>query len=116
VPFGEYDSTRYLYPNKTAEYLAAGLPVLSGWMPDVERYFGKIIWIAKSKSDYIAMAEEALSKIHHRRRKLGLEYAKAHSWAKMAASVYGHYAKAYRKARRTNRAQPQSKQRLALAA
>jgi len=42
MPFAMNDSTRYISPTKTPEYLAAGLPVVSTPIRDVERQYGEL--------------------------------------------------------------------------
>ncbi len=42
MPFADNESTRYISPTKTPEYLAAGLPVVSTPVKDVVRQYGKL--------------------------------------------------------------------------
>jgi UDP-galactopyranose mutase len=67
MPFATNESTRFISPTKTPEYLAAGRPVVSTCIADVERQYGKLgaVRIAHSVSEFIAAAESALAQPHH---------------------------------------------------
>jgi UDP-galactopyranose mutase len=62
MPFARNDATRFISPTKTPEYLAAGRPVVSTPIVDVERHYGhvKAVWIAATPSAFAAAIEEAL--------------------------------------------------------
>jgi UDP-galactopyranose mutase len=61
--FARNDSTRFISPTKTPEYLAAGKPVISTSIRDVERPYGELslVSIADSPADFIQAAEEILT-------------------------------------------------------
>jgi UDP-galactopyranose mutase len=63
LPFARNDSTRFISPTKTPEYLAAGLPVISTSIRDVVRPYGDagLVHIADHPVDFIAAAEKALA-------------------------------------------------------
>lgn len=62
LPFAHNDSTRFVSPTKTPEYLAAGLPVVSTSIRDVVRPYGDegLVHIADEPGDFIASIEKAL--------------------------------------------------------
>lgn len=64
MPFAHNDSTRYISPTKTPEYLAAGRPVVSTSIRDVVRVYGKqsLVAIADSPEDFAAEIERTLSR------------------------------------------------------
>ncbi|MEP6596258.1 MAG: glycosyltransferase family 1 protein [Ginsengibacter sp.] len=64
IPFLLNDSTKYISPTKTPEYLAAGRPVISTSIKDVvEPYaINGLVHIADSASDFIKAAEIELGK------------------------------------------------------
>lgn len=64
MPFAINDSTRFISPTKTPEYLAAGLPVVSSAITDVERHFGQLdaVHVAPSHAAFIAACGEALAR------------------------------------------------------
>jgi UDP-galactopyranose mutase len=62
LPFAINDSTRFISPTKTPEYLAAGKPVVSTPIRDVVRPYGKmnLVSIAEGHSDFIKAIETIL--------------------------------------------------------
>jgi glycosyltransferase involved in cell wall biosynthesis len=62
LPFARNDSTRFISPTKTPEYLAAGKPVVSTSITDVVRPYGRegLAWIADSAGEFAAAIDEAL--------------------------------------------------------
>jgi UDP-galactopyranose mutase len=61
--FARNESTRFISPTKTPEYLAAGKPVISTSIRDVVRPYGELglVQIADSPDDFIPAAERALA-------------------------------------------------------
>jgi UDP-galactopyranose mutase len=62
LPFARNDSTRFISPTKTPEYLAAGKPVVSTSITDVIKPYGRegLAWIADSAGEFAAAVDEAL--------------------------------------------------------
>ncbi|HYI95113.1 MAG TPA: glycosyltransferase family 1 protein [Bryobacteraceae bacterium] len=62
LPFAHNDSTRFISPTKTPEYLAAGKPVVSTSITDVVRPYGvqRMVRIADNAEDFIREIELAL--------------------------------------------------------
>jgi UDP-galactopyranose mutase len=62
LPFAKNDSTKFISPTKTPEYLAAGRPVVSTSVRDVVRPYGeqRLVQIADTPADFIAAIEKAL--------------------------------------------------------
>lgn len=56
MPFALNDSTRFISPTKTPEFLAAGLPVVSSAVPDVVRDYGLPGLVSITDPDGIAAA------------------------------------------------------------
>jgi UDP-galactopyranose mutase len=65
--FARNDSTRFISPTKTPEYLAAGKPVISTSIRDVVRPYGeqKLVEIADTPDEFIYAAEKILSTSDH---------------------------------------------------
>ncbi|HLM03419.1 MAG TPA: glycosyltransferase, partial [Pyrinomonadaceae bacterium] len=63
MPFALNDSTRFISPTKTPEYLAAGKPVVSTAIRDVVRPYGEqnLVAIAKNADEFIEAAERAMN-------------------------------------------------------
>lgn len=62
LPFARNESTRYISPTKTPEYLAAGRPVVATSVRDVVRPYGErqLVRIADTPETFVAAAESAL--------------------------------------------------------
>jgi UDP-galactopyranose mutase len=62
LPFAKNDSTKFISPTKTPEYLAAGRPVVSTSVRDVVRPYGEqqLVYIADAPADFIVAIEKAL--------------------------------------------------------
>ena len=63
MPFAINDSTKFISPTKTPEYLAGGRPVVSTPITDVIRHYGDLdgVFIAGSPEDFVAACEQALA-------------------------------------------------------
>jgi glycosyltransferase involved in cell wall biosynthesis len=64
IPFAMNESTKFISPTKTPEYLAAGKPVISTPIRDVVKPYGenKLVHIVKNADEFIQAAEKELSK------------------------------------------------------
>lgn len=62
LPFARNDSTRFISPTKTPEYLAASKPVVSTSIRDVIRPYGQegLVRIADTVAEFVAAAEAAM--------------------------------------------------------
>lgn len=63
LPFALNESTRFISPTKTPEYLSAGLPVISTPIQDVVTSYGRYsqVWIADSATAFEQAIERALA-------------------------------------------------------
>jgi UDP-galactopyranose mutase len=57
MPFALNESTRYISPTKTPEYLAAGKPVISTPILDVVKQYSNVVHFANSAEEFIKVAE-----------------------------------------------------------
>ncbi|MEG4284169.1 glycosyltransferase family 1 protein [Microcoleus sp. A006_D1] len=62
LPFAINESTKFISPTKTPEYLAAGKPVISTPIRDVVRPYGEngLVRIASNVAEFVAAAEEIM--------------------------------------------------------
>jgi UDP-galactopyranose mutase len=62
LPFARNESTRFISPTKTPEYLAAGRPVVSTSIRDVVSPYGDegLVWIADQPKDFAHACEQAM--------------------------------------------------------
>ena len=63
MPFAINESTKFISPTKTPEYLAGGRPVVSTPSTDVIRHYGDLdgVFIAGRPEDFVAACEQALA-------------------------------------------------------
>jgi UDP-galactopyranose mutase len=63
MPFAMNESTQFISPTKTPEYLAGGKPVVSTPVRDVVRHYGKLeaVGIASSPQEFVAECERMLA-------------------------------------------------------
>lgn len=94
MPFARNDSTRFISPTKTPEYLASGRPVVSTSIRDVVEPYGRegLVAIADAPADFVAAACGALGPT---RRAEWLQRVDAflsrgswdHTWAQMESLI-----------------------------
>src|SRR3954451_9950948 len=67
MPFAMNESTQFISPTKTPEYLAGGKPVVSTPIKDVVRHYGQLegVKIAGTPEEFVAACEEALELSHN---------------------------------------------------
>jgi UDP-galactopyranose mutase len=63
MPFAMNESTQFISPTKTPEYLAGGKPVVSTPVRDVVRHYGHLqgVGIASTPEEFVAQCEQMLS-------------------------------------------------------
>ncbi|MCC3603472.1 MAG: glycosyltransferase family 1 protein [Microcoleus sp. PH2017_29_MFU_D_A] len=71
LPFAINESTKFISPTKTPEYLAAGKPVISTAIRDVVRPYGDngLVRIASNVAEFVAAAEEIMGETSEDRAK-----------------------------------------------
>lgn len=84
MPFALNESTKYISPTKTPEYLAAGLPVVSTPITDVVRPYGDLglVQIASTTQQFVEALDTALSESADERQARADEFLKGISWDK----------------------------------
>jgi UDP-galactopyranose mutase len=60
LPFARNDSTRFISPTKTLEYMAAELPIVSTPITDVAEPYGDIVYLGATPAEFLAACEAAL--------------------------------------------------------
>jgi len=67
MPFAMNESTQFISPTKTPEYLAGGKPVVSTPIKDVVRHYGQLegVKIASTADEFVAACEQALELSRH---------------------------------------------------
>ncbi|MFN6965058.1 MAG: glycosyltransferase family 1 protein [Pyrinomonadaceae bacterium] len=84
MPFAMNESTRFISPTKTPEYLAAGRPVVSTPVRDVVRPYGeeRLVEIASTPDEFVAAIERSLSLDLDEHRARAAEFLSTNSWDK----------------------------------
>jgi UDP-galactopyranose mutase len=84
MPFALNESTRFISPTKTPEYLAAGKPVVSTPIRDVVRPYGEagLVRIAGTPEQFVRAIDEALNEDAAERRRNANEFLDTMSWDK----------------------------------
>jgi UDP-galactopyranose mutase len=82
LPFARNESTKFISPTKTPEYLAAGTPVISTSIGDVVRPYGErgLARIADEPSSFVVAVEEALEQDQTETRRLADAFLSHLSW------------------------------------
>jgi UDP-galactopyranose mutase len=82
LPFARNESTRFISPTKTPEYLAAGRPVVSTSIRDVVRPYGQegLVHIADTADEFVEACEAALGEDAAARRERVDAFLAQTSW------------------------------------
>lgn len=82
MPFALNESTRFISPTKTPEYLAAGKPVVSTAINDVVRPYGELnfVRIASTAEEFVHAIEKALTENDSEKSRLIDEFLRRNSW------------------------------------
>ena len=84
MPFALNESTRFISPTKTPEYLAAGKPVISTPIQDVVRPYGEMnfVFIASTAEEFVAACDKALEENQTEKLARVDEFLAHNSWDK----------------------------------
>jgi glycosyltransferase involved in cell wall biosynthesis len=96
LPFARNESTRFISPTKTPEYLAAGKPVVSTSIRDVVQPYGRdgLAWIADTAGEFSAAIDEALASDRLARLAHADAFLSSLSWDRTWAEMWNHVDKA----------------------
>lgn len=96
MPFAKNESTRFISPTKTPEYLAAGRPVVSTSIRDVVRPYSVqgLAHIADTPRDFVAACESCLSEPRERWLRRADAFLSRLSWDGTWAEMQAHIARA----------------------
>lgn len=84
IPFKITELTLSVNPNKLYEYLAAGKPVISTALPEVEKYNGTV-YVAKNTDEFLSHIDKVLTSTHDAERFLSIAFE--NSWDDKAKSI-----------------------------
>src|SRR5258708_15695104 len=97
MPCALNESTEFINPTKTLEYMATGRPIVSTAVPDVVRNFGSIAKLARNADEFIALCRKAAAEPNASDIEGGLNMARENSWEAILARMEGHIAEALAK-------------------
>jgi glycosyltransferase involved in cell wall biosynthesis len=94
MPFAMNESTKFISPTKTPEYLAAGKPVVSTPIRDVVRPYGdkNLVHIAATAEEFVAACEKAMQEHSAEKIEKADEFLAQTSWDKTFAEMARHIA------------------------
>ena len=90
LPFALNESTRFISPTKTLEYMAAERPIVSTPIADVAGPYGDIVYLAETHAQFIAACAQALAEEpaeRERRVQRMREVLAATSWDRTASEM-----------------------------
>lgn len=90
LPFARNESTRYISPTKTLEYMAAEVPIVSTPIADVVGPYGELVYLGDTPAAFVAACERALrsSAAERERRAAGMrDVLDGTSWDRTAARM-----------------------------
>lgn len=90
MPFAMNDSTRFINPTKTLEYMAAGKPIVSTAVPDVVHNFTPIVAIAHTSTEFAQAVKRASETPDTQLIQLGIQKANQQSWESIVNSMHRH--------------------------
>lgn len=91
MPFALNESTRFISPTKTLEYMAGGLPVVSTPIQDVVKLYTPAVVVAPSGGDFVRACEQVLNEGTTARRARQVQMAQLvarNSWDDTADAVH----------------------------
>jgi glycosyltransferase involved in cell wall biosynthesis len=96
VPYKVNELTRNVFPLKLFEYLAAGLPVVAGGLPELARLEGTI-GLAKTSKDYPELVRRAIASDSPDARRRRAAVAATNSWDDRVKEISGLVEEALRR-------------------
>jgi glycosyltransferase involved in cell wall biosynthesis len=88
IPYRQNELVRNINPLKLREYLATGKPVVSVWMPEVER-FADYVGIARTPEDFLEKIEQALTTDSEEKREARRKAVAGMTWKARVEEVVG---------------------------
>lgn len=86
IPYVQGELTRNIFPLKLFEYLAAGLPVVAGGLPELRRYAG-VIELAESPKDYPRLVRKVLDEDGPDKRAARVALAAENTWDRRVEEI-----------------------------
>jgi glycosyltransferase involved in cell wall biosynthesis len=87
IPFALNESTEFLSPTKTLEYMAAHKPIVSTPIHDVIELYGDVVRIGRTPEEFIAQVEAALQEPATKRLETENALLARYAWDNIAAEM-----------------------------
>lgn len=100
MPYADIPMTRYTYPAKLHPYLAAGLPIATTPLPDLEE-FGNLVETGTGAAGFVAAVERAVSR--PRRSDLRRSVARRNTWSSRYSDLHEAIGEAWTEKARVQR-------------
>lgn len=92
LPFARNESTRFISPTKTLEYMAAEKPIVSTSIQDVKGLYGDCVAIASNPAEFMDACHAALHEddLERRRRIERMRvHVRHHAWDRTVQAIHG---------------------------
>lgn len=119
MPFARNESTRFISPTKTLEYMAGGKPVVSTPITDVVSLYGDAVELADEPQEFVLACERVLAETPAARAQRAAAMADCvvrHTWNDSADTVHVLLSQALRLAQPANMSEALSSESMPLAA
>jgi glycosyltransferase involved in cell wall biosynthesis len=87
MPFALNESTEYINPTKTLEYMAAGKPIVSTAIADVVHHFTPVVAVADDIGAFVAAVRDGIERPNATLITHGVEQARQNSWDSIVARM-----------------------------
>ncbi|HWN95205.1 MAG TPA: glycosyltransferase [Methylomirabilota bacterium] len=90
MPFAMNESTQFINPTKSLEYMATGREIVSSAVPDVISNFGSVVKVAHSHDEFLELCRRAVERPDRQAIERGLKLASENSWESIVSKLEGH--------------------------
>jgi glycosyltransferase involved in cell wall biosynthesis len=90
MPFAMNESTQFINPTKSLEYMATGREIISSAVPDVILNFGSVVKVAHSHDEFIQLCRQAVEQPDQKAIERGLKMASENSWESIVNKLEQH--------------------------
>jgi len=87
MPFALNESTEFINPTKTLEYMAAGKPIVSTAIADVVHHFTPVVAVANDADEFITAVDKSLERPNRELIARGVIQARQNSWESIVSRM-----------------------------
>ena len=89
MPFALNEATEFINPTKTLEYMAAGKPIISTALADVQRNFTPVVRVARTREEFVNLADKLAQNPDPVLLSEGVRKASEASWESVVSQMRG---------------------------